>query len=302
VSVNITTFYVQQYARIINELVQQRDSRLRKAVTEQRYEGKAGSPVEQVGAIAMQPVTSRYAPMGRVDAPTDRRWVYPSDFDLPQLLDSFDQLRLLVDPKSKFVQNAHFAANRQFDDLIISAMFGTSKTGETGQNSTTFPSSQAVSVQQGAAAPTGLTVAKLREAKRILLANEAIEYHGAPELYCVAKATQLDNLLAEVQVVSTDFNDEGGAPVLKDGVITKFLGIEFIHSERLTTGTDDQSGTSTQVCMWEKNGLHLGLWNDVTTDVAQRKDLQGLPWQAYVYLTAGATRLEEKRVTKIWCR
>lgn len=302
-SVNITTFYVQQYAKIINELVQQRDSRLRQACTEQRYEGKAGSPVEQVGAIAMQPVTSRYATMGRVDAPTDRRWVYPSDFDLPQLLDSFDKLRLLIDPKSKFVENAHFAANRQIDDLIISALGGTAKTGETGGTSTTFPSGQVVSVSQGAAAATGLTVAKIREAKRILLANEAIMYNPSAEIYCVAGSTQLDNLLAEVQIVSTDFNStESGGPVLRDGIITKFLGVNFIHSERLATGTDDASGTSTQCYMWEKNGMHLGLWNDITTDVAQRKDLQGLPWQAYVYMTAGATRLEEKRVVKIWAR
>jgi len=301
VSVNITTFYVQEYARILNELVQQKDSRLRKACTEQRYEGKAGSPVEQVGAIAMQSVTSRYQPMGRVDAPTDRRWVYPSDFDLPQLLDSFDKLRLLVDPKSKFVQNAHFAANRQMDDLIISALFGTSKTGETGQNSISLPSTQVVSVQQGAAAPTGLTVAKLREALRILRANEAIPDNDQPaDVWCVAGATQLDNLLAEVQVVSSDFN--GGQPVLQEGRIQRFLGVNFIHSERLPTGTDDQSGTSTKVGFWQKEGMHLGLWNDITTDVAQRKDLQGLPWQAYVYMTAGATRIEEKRVVQIWCR
>lgn len=300
-SVNITTFYVQEYARILNELVQQKDSRLRRACTEQRYEGKAGSPVEQVGVIAMQAVTSRYQPMGRVDAPTDRRWVYPSDFDLPQLLDSFDKLRLLIDPKSKFVQNAHFAANRQIDDLIISALFGTSKTGETGQNSITLPSTQVVSVQQGASSPTGLTVAKLREALRILRANEAIPDNDEPaDVYCVAGSKQLDNLLAEVQVVSSDFN--GGQPVLREGRIERFLGVEFIHSERLPSGTDDQSGTSTKVGFWQKEGMHLGLWNDVTTDVAQRKDLQGLPWQAYVYMTMGSTRLEEKRVVQIWAR
>lgn len=299
-SVNITTFYVQQYAKILNQLVQQSGSRLRKAVTEQRYEGKAGSPVEQVGAVAMQPVSSRYAPMGRVDATTDRRWVYPSDFDLPQLLDSFDKLRLLVDPKGKFVQNALDAAGRQIDDLIISAMFGTAKTGETGGTSTAVPTF--VSVQQGAASPTGLTVAKVREAKRQLLANEAITM-DSPDIWMVAKATQLDNLLAEAQVVSTDFNtDSQGAPVLKNGVVERFLGVNFIHSERLPTGTDDQAGTSTKLMMWHKEGMHLGIWGDITTDVAQRKDLQGLPWQAYVYMTAGSTRLEEKRCIPVWCR
>lgn len=300
-SVNVGTYYVQQYAKILNQLVQQSGSRLRGTVTEQTYVGKAGSPVEQVAAIAMQPVTQRYAPMGRVDAATDRRWVYPSDFDLPQLLDSFDKLRLLIDPKSKFVKNAVDAAGRQADDLIISAMFGTAKTGETGQNSITVPAAQVVSVQQGAAAPTGLTVAKIREAKRILLTNEAITM-DSPDLYCVAGAKQLDNLLAEAQVVSTDFNNEGGAPVLKDGVITRFLGVNFIHSERLPTGTDDQAGTSTKVGIYHKEGMHLGVWGDITTDVAQRKDLQGLPWQAYVYMTMGSTRLEEKRVTQVWAR
>ena len=38
-----------------------------------------------------------------------------------------------------------------------------------------------------------------------------------------------------------------GVPVLREGRIERFLGVEFIHSERLPTGTDDQSGTSTKV-------------------------------------------------------
>lgn len=301
-SVNITTFYVQQYAKILNQLVQQSGSRLRAFVTEGQYTGKAGSPVEQVGSVVMQPVNSRYGPMGRVDATTDRRWVYPSDFDLPQLFDNFDKLRLLIDPKSKFVKNAVDAAGRQIDDLIISALGGTAKTGETGGTSTVFATGNVVGVNQGAAAATGLTVAKIREAKRLLLTNEAITM-DSPDLYCVAGGKQLDNLLAEVQVVSTDFNStESGRPILNKGVIEQFLGIKFIHSERLGTATDDQSGTSTPVYLWQKDGMHLGIWNDITTNISQRHDLQSEPWQAYVYMTAGATRLEEKRVTKIWCR
>lgn len=296
-SVNITTFYVQQYAKILNQLVQQHGSRLRASVTEQMYVGKAGSPVEQVGAVAMQPVSTRYAPMGRVDAPTDRRWVYPSDFDLPQLFDHFDKLRLLIDPKSTFVTNAMDAANRQIDDLIISALFGTAKTGETGQNSTAFLAGNVVSVQQGAAAPTGLTVAKLREGVRLLRTNEAVK--DGEEIYCVAGARQIDNLLAEAQVVSTDFNS---TPVLVNGTVTHFMGCNIIRSERLPTGTDDVAGQSTKVGLYTKAGMHLGVWGDITTSISQRFDLQGIPWQAYVYATFGSTRLEEKRCIQIWAR
>ena len=97
-STNIVTFYVQQYAKVLNELVQQKTSRLRKWCTEDKYVGQAGSPVEQVGPVAMQPVTQRYGPMQRVDAPTNRRWVYPSDYDLPQLFDRFYQSRPTVAP------------------------------------------------------------------------------------------------------------------------------------------------------------------------------------------------------------
>jgi len=302
-SINLPTFYVQQYATNIQLLLQQKGSKLRDKVTVGSYIGKAASPVEQVGAVAMQPVTSRFAPMGRVDAPTDRRWVYPSDFDLPQLIDQFDKLRLLVDPASSYVQSAVYAAGRQMDDLIISAFFGDAKTGETGATTTSFGATvttsggRNVAVAHGAAAASGLTVAKLREAKKRLMASQ-VDIENDP-LCAIVTAAQHDNLLAEAQVISTDFNER---PVLVDGKVTRFLGIDIVHCERLATGTDDAAGTSRAIPIFAKSGMHLAMWNDLTTDITQRKDLQGLPWQAYVYMTAGATRLEENKVVRVWCR
>lgn len=300
-SVNMQTYYVQQYARNINILAQQMKSRLQMACTQGSYVGKAGSPVEQMGIVEMQPVNSRFEPMPRVDAPTDRRWVYPEDYDLPQLFDSFDKLRILVDPKSDQVAVAVAAANRKKDDIIIRNMFAGAKTGETGQNTTAIPTTQIVSVQQGATSPSGMTVAKLRAGLKILRKNEAIPDIDKPtDVYCVLGGDQLDQLYAETQVISSDFNP--GSAVLRDGVLDRFLGVQFIHSERLPTGTDDQSGTSTMVPMWQKQGMHYGNWSDIETGIGQREDLRGRPWQAYVTLTGGATRVEEKRFIQIWSR
>lgn len=293
-SINLPSFYVQQFATNIQLLLQQKGSRFRPFVMSGSHVGKQASPVDQIGAISMQPVSSRFAPMGRVDAAVDRRWVFPSDFDLPQLIDSFDKLRLLTDPQSAYVQNAVYAAGRQIDDLIIAAANGTAKTGETGSTSTVLPTAQKVIRTFGAAAATGLTVAKLREAKRILMAAEVDI--DSDQITCAVTAQQHDNLLAEAQVISTDFNDR---PVLVDGKIERFLGINFIHSERLALSSDGNSDRLVPV--WAKSGLYLGMWNDMTTDISQRKDLQGLPWQTYVYMTAGATRLEEKKVVQIAC-
>lgn len=293
---NIPSYYVQQYSTNVALLLQQKGSRLAQAVMSGSHVGKQASPVDQVGAVSANKVTGRFEPIKRVDPPADRRWVFPVDYDLPQMIDSFDKLRLITDPQSAYVQNAVFAMGRAKDDEIISAFFGTNYTGVNGSTSTAFASGQVVGVKQGAASSTGLTVAKLREAKRILMANE-VDLDTDP-IYVAVKAKQHDNLLAEAQVISLDFNDR---PVLVEGRITRFLGMNFIHTEKLTSGTDDQSGTSDAIPVWAKSGVYLGMWNDITTDVSQRKDLQGMPWQAYAYGTFGATRTEEKKICKIWC-
>lgn len=297
-SINLPTFYVEQFSTNIALLLQQKGSVLRGAVTTGSYVGNQASPVDQVGAVVAQKVTSRFAPMGRVDAVLDRRWVFPTDYDLPQLIDSFDKLRLIVDPESAYVQNAVYAMGRAMDDEILSAVFGTNKTGVDGSTSTILPTSTStnvVSVDTGGTA-SNLNVAKLRKAKKFLMAAQ-VDLDNDP-IYCAITSAEHDSLLNEIQVISNDYNT---TPVLVNGRVQSFLGFNFIHCERLTTGTDDTSGTSTQIPVWAKSGLHLGIWNDTQASVDQRTDLQGKPWQAYVQGTFGATRLEEKKIIKIWC-
>lgn len=291
-SINLPSHYVMQFASNIELLLQQKGSKLRGFVNEGSYIGKQASPVDQIGAIAMQSVTSRFQPIGRVDAPVDRRWVFPSDFDLPQLIDKFDKLRLLTDPESSYVQNAVFAAGRQYDDLIIDAFFGTAKTGEQGGTSTTFPAANQIAVNFGSSSNVGLTVAKLKEGKKKLMAAE-VDIDMDP-LCCVVTAEQHDDLLAEAQIINTDYNDR---PVLVDGKISRFLGINFVHCERL----DTDGSSYRRVPLFAKSGMHLGIWNDIDTDIDRRKDLQGHPWQAYLCMTAGATRLEEGKTIEIKC-
>ncbi len=295
----IPLFYVEQFSANIQLKLQQEGSVLRSCVMSGSHVGSQASPVDQFGAVVANKVTGRYNTMGRVDAATDRRWVFPQDYDLPQLLDTFDKLRLLIDPMSSYVTNAVFALGRAMDVEIINGLVGTNYVGNNGASTTTISSGQTVGVNTGSTTKCGLNVAKLRAGRKILLANYAWDFNKVPEIYCAINAAQHDSLLAEVQVISSDFN--GGMPVLKEGMVQRFLGVTFIHTELVTTGTDDQSNAaSTILPLWLKDGAYLGLWADTTTDISQRKDLQGLPYQAYVYGTFGATRLEEKKVVQIW--
>jgi len=291
-SANIPAHFAQQFATNIELLLQQKGTRLRMAVTEDSYVGEQASPVDQVGAINMRRVTSRFGQMGRVDAPLDRRWVSPEDDDLPQLIDTFDQLRLLTDPKSKYVENAVNAAGREFDRKILKAFFDPAKTGKTGTALTPFPASQQIAVNFGSAGNTGATVAKLREAKKILMAADVDLEQD--QIFAALTAEQHDDLLAEAQVISTDFNDK---PVLVEGKVTRFLGINFIHTQLVNV---DGNGFR-RMPVWAKSGMHLGLWNDIRTSISIRNDLSGEPWQAYVYMSSGATRIEEKKTVEIKC-
>lgn len=291
-SANSPSLYAQQYATNIQLLLQQKDARLKMFVMNGSHIGEQASPVDQIEKIAMQSPAGRFADIGRVDAVVDRRWVTPNDYDLPQLLDSFDQARLLTDPKSSYVANAVAAANRQMDQEVINAFFAAAKTGKTGSSSTSFLSANQVAVTTGASAATGLNVKKLREAIKILMAYNVDL--NSEQVYAAITAKQHDDLLAEATVISMDFNSK---PVLVDGKITRFMGINFIHTELL--GVDGSSYR--RIPVWVKSGMHLGQWGSLYTDVDQRKDLSGHPWQAYLKMTIGATRLDEEKVIEIKC-
>jgi|SRR6185312_1727098 len=295
VNTQIPTWYVNQYSTNLELLLQQKGSRLRSAVMESHHVGAAASPVDQLAPVTAQPVTDRYGKIVPIDPGTNRRWVYPTPYDSTLMIDQFDKLQMLIDPTSSFVQSETFAHGRAMDAAILAGAFGSNNTGNNGGTAVTFPNSQVVGVQQGAASSTNLTVAKLIAAMEILEANE-VDLDNDP-VYCAINAANHASLKQEIQVTSKDFNDEA---VLVEGKLRRFLGIDFIHTELLTTGTDDQSGTSTQVLLWAKSGLHLGIWNDIQADISQRKDLRGLPYQAYSLSMFGATRTQEGKVVKIW--
>ena len=291
-SVNLPTHFVQQYSTNIALLLQQKGSKLRNAVMTGNHVGKQASPVDQFGSIEMQSVTSRFAPMSRVDASTDRRWVYPSDFDLPQLIDEFDKLKMITDPSSAYVQNAVLAAGRKFDQLLCTAFTGTAKTGEAGGTSTIFTAANEVDVAVGGA-NSKLNVAKIKSVKELMMANH-IDF-DTEEAYIGITAADHASLLNEIQVISSDFN--GGMPVLQNGMVTSFLGFRFIHCEQIETSLAGTNEVTLPV--WVKSGMYLGLWNDIENSVSKRNDLQGEPWQLYTKMSCGASRLEEDKVYAI---
>lgn len=292
----VTTQFSTQFTQNVMLLSQQKGSRFRRASTEAPYTGKQGVPVEQFLATTAQRRTTRYPALTPVDLQSDRRWVYPADYDWPELIDSIDRLRMIVNPDDAYVQSGAAAMGRAQDDEWINAFFGTAKTGVDGTTAVTFPSGQQVSASEGASAATGMNIEKIKAGIQILLANEAFDPQANDPIFVGITAKENRALMDEIQIINSDYNSREKA-VIADNFLMQWGRVQFIHSERLPT-----NGSSQRRCpMWVKEGMHMGIWQDQITKISERNDLGGNPWQVYMYMTVGATRLEEKKCVEIPC-
>ncbi len=293
-SENLVNLFTTQYTTRLELKLQQMGSKLRGRCEEGFHVGKLASPIQQMNAIAAKAPAARFSPLNRTDTDFTRRWVSPTDRDINQLIDTFDELRTIVDPKSKYVENAAAAFARAWDDAIITSVTASASIGVdiAGLSTETFDTgTYQIASTFGASAAVGMTVAKLIELKRLLRKYHATD--NEEQVTVVMGSQQESDLLNQVQVVSTEFNDK---PVLVDGKITRFLGMDTVFSERLATASN------VRTCFaFVRSGLYLGIWKDLANKVSQRTDLSSQPWQLYTNATFGATRTQPGKVWTIQC-
>lgn len=288
--------YTTQFSTNLELLLQQQGSMLRGRCREGSHVGKMASPINQVGSLALKAPAGRFAPMPHQDAAYVRRWVFPQEGELPQLVDTFDELQTIVDPKSALVETAANAVGRAWDDCLILQATGTSNLGQDAASLTTETFSTAnfqIAATFGSASASGLTVAKIIETKRILRHYHNNLEQDTPTM--VIGSQQESDLLNQVQVVSTEYNDR---PVLVDGHVKRFMGFDIVVSERLPQTTIN---TTRGVLVFVKSGLYLGVWKDMSNNIDQRPDLSGRPWQVLTQTMYGATRTQPGKVVQVLC-
>jgi capsid protein len=296
-SENLFKLWTTQFSTNLELRLQQMGSKLRGKVREGFHVGKQASPTNYISPVQLKAPAGRFAPKNRTDPDFQRRWVFPQDGEIDQLIDSFDELKTIVDPKSQYVTGAANAVGRAWDDCIIAAAFATAQIGQDagGLSGEAFDTTNlSVASTFGSTAASGLTVAKLIEAKRIFRHNHVdLENSVDENMFLVIGSKQESDLLNQVQVVSTEFNDK---PVLVDGKVTRFLGFDIVVSERLTVTSNVR-----QVIAGVKSGMYLGMWKDNTNRVSIRNDLSGEPYDLYTSTSYGATRLEHGRLVQVLC-
>lgn len=296
-SENLLDLAVVQFSTNLEMKVQQMASRLRGRVAEGTHKGRLASPVNYLAPVKMRAPEGRFSPKGRVDAQFERRWVSPLDREIDQYIDTFDELRVIVDPKSMYSTNAAAAVGREWDDILINAAFGNALLGTDvdGLSTETFDASTyGIAVDFGASAATGLTVAKMIELRRKLRHYAQDGNPDNEQVTLVIGSQQEADLLGQVQVVSTEYNER---PVLVDGKVARFLGFDIVIMERLA-----QVSSARQCIAIMKSGLYLGVWMDMRSQAFQRPDLSSNPWDLNTMMTCGASRLQKGKLFQVLCK
>lgn len=287
----ITVASVQEYKSNVELLMQQQDSRLRSTFTTDSYVGKAASVVEQFGEATAQERTSRHADTPLLDLTQDKRWVFPKDIEWASLVDNQDKLRMRIEPTGAYTRAAAAGMNRKIDDIGIAAFWATAYKGENGTTSESFDTTNyQVGVNVGGTA-SSLNVAKLQSALQKLIAANKGDLQES--VYSAISSYEHDALLKEIQVVNKDYN--GGAAVLENGRVRRFMGTDFLLTERL-----DIASGNRRIPIYVKSGMHLGVWQDIQAEITKRAD-KGFAWQVYTSMTIGATRLQTGKLIQVLC-
>lgn len=291
-STNITKAFVNGYSGSIERLLRQSGSRLMNAVTVRDMKGEKDF-FEQIGAKVAQEKTGRHSKVNYTDTPHSRRMVVAQTIYDADLIDKEDEDRMLANFAGEYAVSQADALGLKMDEIIFAAAGGTAATGKDGTTNTAFDTNMVVDVQvvdEGVtAADSGLNVAKLRKAKRLLDAGHV----PMGDRFLVHNAAQMESLLGTTQATSADYNS---VKALVQGDIDTFMGFKFIHSEYI--GTDANSDH--KVWFWHKRGIILGQHRGISTRMDRLPEYH-YALQVYTSMDVGAVRMQEGMVGYIEC-
>ena len=283
-SVTIPQSYVDQFSSTVHMLSEQQTSRLLATVNREDVTGDSFSRERLGGIDTPNTITQLHGDTPLNNTPHSRRWGFTVDYDVADLIDKQSKVKLLIDPNSRYVRRHSSTMGRGIDDTIISALEGNAAEGHTGSTTVALPVAQKI-----ASGSVGLTIAKLRNAKRLLDAAEVDEF--IPRFF-IAGSTQMDNLLGTMEATNSDYNT---VKALVQGEIDTFLGFNFIRTERLTL-----SGSDRLCYAYASDAVLLGTAQMPTSLAAERPDKRHA-MQIYTYGTWGAVRVEDEMVVQVAC-
>ncbi len=310
-SFEIPVSTVEMYDANILLLSQQKDSRLRMTCKEKTVVGRTFYG-ERIGATAGSDIEDRHGDTPLVSTPHSRRRGSMIDWDWGDIVDEMDEIKMLISPQSKYVINAHAAANRRIDKHIYDALGGVSYAGQSGGTAVNNYDADECRVVNGdgvvknagidltASTSTALTIAKLLTCKQLL---DEGDIDPERQRYFCHNPYNMNQLLNLTEVKSADYNT---VKALAHGQVDTFMAFKFLQLQNYQDeikghlrNTEIEAADEAVVCYaWAQDAITLGVGKDITTDVSIRKDKR-MAVQVYMRHSFGAVRVEGPAVVEI---
>lgn len=290
---SITNSFIQDYQNQVYMALKLEGGRFEHTVTHRSLVGEGSALLEVIGDTEAYKKTERHSLTPTpYDIQHDKRWVFSDYFRTVAWIDKYDELKMIIDVKNPYSSVQANALAVKVDKAIIDALIGIAHTGKGGTVMTPLPDSQKMYVT----AVTGLSTVKMRKARVKFKKNNVNLV--TDKLYIMVDPQQLDDMLAEAEVGSTDYNS---VKALIDGEITKWMGFEFLEYNELPLDESDPNHLKRTVICYTEKAIILGKWDSVTTTI-DRLPGNDNTWQIYTQATFGATRIDEKLVVTIGCK
>lgn len=242
------------------------------------------------------PITGKLQPINIKELSFTRRWLQTSAWEWSHHWDDFDLSKTLTNPAASVMNNIRYSYARKQDAMAVYAMFGAVRRGMDGPGDdpdTAFDSTnQKVAynyVASGSATNSGLTRAKVVEAKRKFMAN----YAGNRELHIAVSSKEWGDLLNDDKFTDNTYT-AGGTDEMGN---IRMLGFTWHFYEDLPIVTG--SPNYRRCIAWARDGVRVGVVKPLWTDLDRIKTHKGFPWQAYAFCEMGAARADEKLVVEI---
>ena len=159
-----STAFVPNFTSEIVRLFQEEAGGLRGTVRSRTITGKSDH-WERLGGLELDVVTTRHQDTPYTPGTLSRRRVNLSDYAGSERLDQLDEVKMMINPKNEHTQNLLAAWQRTIARTVTEAMDGNALSVSNVEVTinVALPASQTI-----ANGGTGLTMAKLRQANRLL--------------------------------------------------------------------------------------------------------------------------------------
>jgi hypothetical protein len=293
---NSQVLYSQQYATAVELVAQQMRPRIASTFTPMTAVGSAATIVSFVDVGDARERDQLYDDIVFDDVKHNRPWVYPRHFDKAIPFDNIEQMQMNANPTSDYVQGVVAALNRKQDVEAIRAFFASRNTGQAGEVPEVFDTvNNVVGIDIGGVG-SPLNVEKLQQVKKLMKRKEVGVAENAKELInIVISPDEEQAMMNEIEVISSDFTTKRimDAGTMED---SGYMGFNWIISNILQL---DANGYR-RIPVYSTRGMSFCTWNGgPKTNVSQRVDKRGLPWQVYGEGHWGATRRDSNRVCEI---